>query len=206
MYWKVKEMIMKRYLLFILLGSFGLFSSCESEYDKKKRLALEQQQRIELEEKRIQDEQEKEIYDALLQNSLATGSTPYAYCYGKANSCNSSGCSELKVKTPSNSDVLVTIKRNNEVYRHAYIRAGGSFTFQLPNGTYQPFFYYGKGWNPEKIMKETSCGTLKGGFVAEEHVGKDSPQNLYNDILGYELILQQNGNFSTQVSNPQEAL
>lgn len=152
------------------------------------------------------EDQEREILEKYRSNSLNTGATPYSYCYGASNSCSSYDCSQIKVKTPSNSDVLVTIKRNNEVYRHAYIRAGSSFTFQLPNGTYQPFFYYGKGWNPQKIMKETSCGTLEGGFVAEEHVGKDSPQNLNNDILQYELILQQNGNFSTQASNPEEAL
>ena len=197
---------MKKSLIFLLIASIGCLHSCESDSDKKERLAFQQQQKIELEEKLIQEEREKVIYEAILQNSLATGATPYSYCYGKDNSCSSSGCSELKVKTPFNSDVLVTIKRNDEVYRHAYIKAGSSYTFQLPNGTYQPFFYYGKGWDPDKVMKETSCGTLKGGFVADEHVGKDSPQNLFNDILGYELILQQSGNFSTQSSNIREAL
>jgi len=101
---------------------------------------------------------------------------------------------------------LVTIKRGEAVVRHAFIKAGRSYTFELPDGTYQPFFYYGKGWNPEKVMKQTDCGTLKGGFLTNENFGKDSPQVLSNNILGYELILQQNGNFSTRPSNANEAL
>jgi carboxypeptidase C (cathepsin A) len=46
---------------------------------------------------------------------------------------------------------------------------------------------------------------LKGGFIAGESYGKDSPQRLSNNILEYELILQQNGNFSTKPSNAEEA-
>lgn len=156
----------------------------------------------------IQEEKERkeqEIYDKYINNSLHTGSTPYSYCFGKNNSCNDYGCSQIKVRTPSNSDVLVTIKKNDKVYRHSYIRASSSYTFELPNGTYQAFFYYGKGWNPDKYMKETSCGTLKGGFISDEHFGKDDSQYLNNNILEYELILQQNGNFSTRPSSKNEA-
>ena len=54
-------------------------------------------------------------------------------------------------------------------------------------------------------MKETDCGSLRGGFVSSEHFGKDTPQSLANNILEYELILQQNGNFSTRPSNSEEA-
>ena len=133
------------------------------------------------------------------------GSTPYAYCFNNNTPCSNYGCSQIKIETPSNSDVLVSIKKNGEVYSHAYIRAGNSYTFEFPNGTYQTFFYYGKGWNPNKVMKETKCGTLKGGFVTKEHFGKDSPQLLNNNILEYQLILQQNGNFSTKQSNKNEA-
>lgn len=75
--------------------------------------------------------------------------------------------------------------------------------FRFPNGVYQAFFYYGKGLNPEKEMKN---GTIKGGFMTNENFGKDQPQSLSNNQLTYELILQQNGNFSTQPSNPEEAL
>ena len=97
----------------------------------------------------------------------------------------------------------MTIKKNGEVVRHAYIKAMDSYTFSFPNGEYQAFFYYGKGWNPSKLMKN---GALKGGFISEEHFGKDEVQYLENNILEYELILQQNGNFSTSPSNPEEAL
>ncbi len=138
-------------------------------------------------------------------NSLRNGAKPYSYCFGSSNSCGGYGCSQIKVKTPYNSDVLVTIKKNDRVYRHAYVKASSSYTFNFSNGTYQAFFYYGKGWNPNKFMKNTSCGELKGGFISNEHFGKDYPQDLYNQILSYELILQQNGNFSTKPSNKDEA-
>ncbi len=205
-----------------------IVSSCESEAERKQRLAGEEQQRIEIEEKRKAEEaettfqleqerieretrlekerKEKEKYDKYINNSLSTGSTPYSYCFGGNSSCSDWACSQIKVKTPYNSDVLVTIKKGEKVVRHAFIKGGSTYTFELANGTYQPFFYYGKGWNPEKVMKQSDCGTLKGGFIANEDFGKDSPQNLSNNILEYELILQQSGNFSTRPSNADEAL
>lgn len=141
--------------------------------------------------------------DLYADNSLPTGTTPYSKYYGGNPSCNDNGCSKIEVKTPYNSDVLVTIKKNDKVVRHAYIQAGDRYTFSFPNGTYQAFFYYVKGWNPEKEMKN---GEIKGGFVTAENFGKDEEQSLYNNVLTYELILQQNGNFSTTPSNPEEAL
>jgi hypothetical protein len=212
-----------------------LFSSCESEVERKQRLANEEEQIAELEEKRKVEEaelalqleqerierekreeeerivreaslekerQERAIYNKYISNALHTGATPYSLYYGGNSSCNSNGCSQIKVKT-SNSDVIVTIKKNGSVVRHAYINSGSSYTFSFPNGTYQTFFYYGKGWNPEKEMKG---GKIKGGFIANEDFGKDNPQTLSNNILEYQLILQQNGNFSTKPSNPEEAL
>lgn len=185
----------------------------EQERKQAKELAvLKEQQRIErereLEEQRIKEEEEREakaLRDKYINNSLYTGATPYAYCYGGNKSCSDYGCSEIKVKTPYNSDVMVTIKRGGVVYSHAYIKAGSHYTFELSNGRYQPFFYYGKGWNPKKVMAVTDCGTLKGGFIEDESFGKDDPQTLSNDILSYELILQEGGNFSTRPSNPEEA-
>lgn len=198
---------MKAKLIFtaLLLCSLIVLTSCESEVERKQRNAKEAQQRIELEASLENERQEKAIYDKYINNSLSTGSTPYSYCFGNNKSCSDYGCSQIKVRTPSNSDVVVTIKKNGEVYSHAYINKGSAYTFELPNGIYQTFFYYGKGWNPNKVMKETGCGTLIGGFVTEEHFGKDSPQSLNNNILEYELILQQNGNFSTSPSNSDEA-
>ncbi|PQJ72766.1 cell envelope integrity protein TolA [Polaribacter butkevichii] len=175
---------------------------------EQKRIEREKEEtakRIKREAKLKKEREEKAIYDRYINNSLRTGDTPYAYCFGSNNSCSNNGCSQIKVTTPVNSDVLVTIKKNGKVYRHAYINSNSSYTFEFPNGSYQTYFYYGKGWNPNKIMKKTNCGTLKGGFITNEHFGKDNLQTLNNNILEYELILQQNGNFSTKPSNSEEA-
>ena len=175
------------------------------ENEKKKEAArLEMEaKRLEREAKLEQESKEQAIRDKYINNSLSTGAAPYARYYGRNSSCNGSGCSKISVTT-SNSDVLVTIKNKSEkVARHAFIQAGDSYTFSFPNGTYQTFFYYGKGWNPEKEMKN---GKIKGGFVSNEQFGKDDPQYLSNNILEYRLILQRNGNFSTRPSDPEEAL
>lgn len=197
---------MKTKFIYFLLILILVFSSCESEQEKKARLQREEQQKIEREAKLENERKEKEIYARYINSSLPNGSTPYSYCYGSNESCSEYGCSQIRVRTPQNSDVLVTIKKNDVVVRHAYISAGSSYTFELPNGSYQPFFYYGKGWNPEKFMKNASCGEIKGGFISDEQFGKDQIQSLSNNILEYELILQQNGNFSTQPSNQNDAL
>lgn len=217
-----------------LFYSLILLLSCESKAEKEKREArieqqrikqlkkqekdslelvfLKEQERIEREkreeEKRIarearleKERKEKAIYDKYIDNSLRTGDTPYSQYYGENSSCDDYGCSQIKVRT-SNSDVIVLIKKNDEVIRHAYINSRSSYTFSFPNGTYQPFFYYGKGWNPKKEMKG---GKVKGGFITNESFGKDSPQKISNQILTYELILQERGNFSTRPSSPEEA-
>ena len=184
-------MRIKNKLLLLLLCLTIIISSCESEAEKKQRLANLEKER-----------KEKIIYDKYINNSLNTGATPYSRYYGGNSTCNDYGCSQIKIRT-SNSDVLVIIKKNERVVRHAYINSGSSYTFSFPNGIYQTFFYYGKGWNPEKEMKD---GKIKGGFMTNEDFGKDNSQVLRNNILEYQLILQQNGNFSTRPSNPEEAL
>jgi len=139
-------------------------------------------------------------------NSLSTGSMPYASCYGSSNYCSEWSCSKIKVLTGGSGDVLVSIKNSNgKVVRHAYIKGGNSFTFSVPDGSYQVFFYSGTGWNPNKQMPSSSCSYLKGGFVSNEDVTKDNYINLYSQIMTYELILQQQGNFSTKPSSKNEA-
>lgn len=139
-------------------------------------------------------------------NSLGTGSMPYSSCYGSSNYCNDWSCSQIKVITGGSGDVLVTIKNSNgKVVRHAYIKGGHTFTFSVPDGSYQVFFYSGTGWNPNKPMPSSSCNSLKGGFVSNEDVTKDNYINLYSQIMTYELILQQQGNFSTKPSSKNEA-
>ena len=213
-------------LLIISFISITFYTSCESSAEKQIRWETEEKNRIEREislkkleeekayaqlvadndrlEREAKERKEREVYDRYKNNSLSTGSIPYSSCFGGNSSCNDWGCSEINVRSPRDSDVVVTIKQNEKVVRHAYIKANSSYSFKLPNGTYQPFFYYGQGWNPEKALPSQLCRTFKGGFVKDEVFGKDSPQRLDNDILSYELILQRNGNFSTTPSNPNE--
>ena len=140
-------------------------------------------------------------------NSLRTGATPYSNCYGSSNYCSGYSCSQIKVKTSSGGgDVLVTVKNTSgKVVRHAYIKAGNSFTFDVADGRYQVFFYSGKGWNPNKKMASSSCNYLRGGFVSNEDVTKDNYISLYGQIMTYELIMQVNGNFNTKPSSKSEA-
>lgn len=135
--------------------------------------------------------------DPYYNNSLSTGTVPYeSYGYSRSDE------SQITVTTSykSNCDVVVIIKSGDRIARNAYIRAGGSHTFYIPNGYYQVFFYGGKGWNPNKIMP----GGLRGGFVANESYSKDSPVDLEYQGLTYELIPQPNGNFSTKQSSASE--
>lgn len=129
-------------------------------------------------------------------NSLNTGSSPYP------SSGNRGEDSQISIRTSSNAncDVVVIVKKHGNVYANAYIAAGASYTFDLPNGTYQVFFYGGRGWNPNKKMPNGRTG----GFVANESYSKDSPIALEYQSLEYELIPQPNGNFSTQPSNASE--
>jgi len=139
-------------------------------------------------------------------NSLNSGSMPYANCFGSSNSCNGNNCSQIKVITSGRGDVVVTIKnRDFRVVRHAYIKGGRSFTFDLPDGRYQVFFYSGVGWDPTKPISSSSCNTLRGGFVAEESFTKDNYETLSGHILTYELKLQSHGNFSPKQSSEKEA-
>jgi hypothetical protein len=97
----------------------------------------------------------------------------------------------------------VIIKRNNsngKVIAHGYIKAGATYQFDIPDGTYQTFFYYGEGWNPNKVMN----GGIKGGFVKNEIFSKDNPQDIYSGIITYVLQLQRDGNFQTKGSSQDE--
>ena len=176
------------------------------EQERIERERREEEQRRERERREEEQRKEREIYERYINNSLRTGATPWARWYGTNSSCSGRGCSQIIVRTPRDSDVVVTIKRNDNVVRHAYIRANSSYTFEVPNGTYQTFFYYGKGWNPNKQMRRADGTTILGGFISNEVFGKDDPENLNNGILTYTLVLQQHGNFSQRPSNSMEAL
>ena len=141
-------------------------------------------------------------------NSLITGSTPYSYCYGKNPNCSPpdgySMCSFIAIKASFNSDLIAVIKKNNRVYSHAYIKAGSSYKFKLGNGRFQAFFYYGKGWNPEKYIKNANCGKIIGGFVSNESLNKTDVITLNNSSITYTLNEVENGNFSPEKSNVNE--
>jgi len=144
-----------------------------------------------------------EVYDEpepvspYVNNRLSTGAEPYPNDYNIVGDD-----SQIRVKTSSGSDrdVVVIVKCNGKMFCNAYIKAGGSYTFNVPNGMYQVFFYYGKGWDPTKEMG----GFRTGGFVESESFQKDSIVELDDQELTYSLILTQNGNFSTQQSSKSE--
>ena len=139
-------------------------------------------------------------------NSLLNGSAPYSRWYGNNLYLDDyTPHSEIRVKAPYNSDVIAIVRYNNmngSVAGHKYIQAGNSVTIYLRNGyNYQTFFYYGKGWYPDKDMS----GKVRGGFIKSEAFSKDgSPSYLENQILSYELTMQQNGNFKTSSSSEGE--
>lgn len=134
-------------------------------------------------------------------NSLKNGAQPYSYEYGYNRSCNDWGCSAIIVNAPNNSDMVAFIKNGNgKVVRHAYICAGRSYTFEVPNGTYQPFFYYGKGWNPDKAMSKG----MRGGFLKNEQHSYVKSAYLNNQEWTLTLELTTNGNLSTHSCSESE--
>jgi hypothetical protein len=135
-------------------------------------------------------------------NSLTTGARPYANCFPATNNCSGLFCSEIRVNN-SGSDVIVTVKdRSGRVVRHAFIQGNNSFSFHLPDGTYQTFFYSGRGWNPNKSMTSSTCSQLRGGFVSNENFSKDpSFDNLRRDVVTYTLTPTRSGNFNTTGSS-----
>ena len=130
-----------------------------------------------------------------IDNSLSTGTRVYE----NEIKCNGSA-SKISVKASYNSDVVVIIKKDGRMAKNAYIEKGETYDFNVPNGYYQVFFYYGTGWNPEKEMSNG----MKGGFVADEQFSKDDPVELNYQGLTYELVVQRNGNFQTKGSSEKE--
>ena len=149
------------------------------------------------------DEQLIEENKKYMNNSLSTGAKPYKEYYGNGYDCPYIQCSVIRVTAPKESDIVVVIKQNNQngkVVQHGYIKKGDTYQFDVPDGIYQTFFYYGKGWNPNQIMKDG----LKGGFVKDEIFSKDNPQVIESGILEYVLQLRKDGNFQTKSSDKSE--
>ena len=174
--------------------------------DARERIEVEKERLRQEEERRIREEKQRQLELAYGSNSLSNGSQPYAKWYGKNSYYDDyTPHSEIRIKAPYNSDVIAIVRYNNQngrVAGHRYIKAGNSATIYLKNGQYyQTFFYYGKGWYPDKGMKNG----IKGGFIKGEAFSKDgSPSRLNNEVLTYELTLQTNGNFQTSSSNENE--
>lgn len=139
-------------------------------------------------------------------NAQYNGATPWENCYGKNASCKYVGCSDIKVITSSESSIVAIVKKDGKVIKHAFISAGNSYTFQMPDGTYQVFFYYGSGWNGNKSMRSKDCYTLKGGFNSDESVSKTNLITLKGQIMTYTLTYSKTGNFSPKSSSLEEAL
>lgn len=145
--------------------------------------------------------------------SQNTGDTPWENCFGKNASCKTYpkngylvGCSEIKVSTSSSSPVVAIVKRFGKVLKHAYISPGSSFSFDVLDGTYQVFFYYGRKWNSRKKMNSDECSMVYGGFTENESVSKDNPISLNGQIMTYKLTSVSYGNFSPKSSSLNEAL
>jgi hypothetical protein len=138
--------------------------------------------------------------------SQYTGATPWENCYGKNASCEYVGCSDIRVNTSSNSSIVAIVKKYGKVVKHAYISAGSSYTFQVPDGTYQVFFYYGSEWDRNKSMNSKDCYTLRGGFTSKESVSKTEQITLKGQIMTYTLTYTTSGNFSPKSSSLEEAL
>lgn len=126
-------------------------------------------------------------YDQYINNSLTTGSKPYSSYFGRAKT----GDNYIDIKTTEGADYIVIVKRhsNGKYINHVYIRGGEKARMYVPDGTFDTYFYSGKGWNPEKVV-----GNLTGGFVSGESMQKDDPQRIVSAYLEYTLYPVVNGN------------
>ena len=164
-----------------------------------------QQEREERERKAREERLRRE---RLLSNHLDNGAQPFTKCWGWNQSCDDRGCSTVKVVADRNYDVLLTLKEDNEfgdVVRHVYIRRGQTRSVEVPNGKYQPFFIYGKGWDPDAVNPISGC-SKRGWFVEQLEISKDFPDYLSNTVVTYTLQVTVGGNFQTKGSNATEAL
>lgn len=139
--------------------------------------------------------------DVYRNNSLETGTKPYASYLGKAQT----GQHRITFKTSGTNDYVVIVKKhsNDKYINHIYIKGGDDAYIKVPSGTFDVYFYSGIGWNPNK-----ETGHFKGGFVENEIMQQDNPLKLetrvttkddgesYMSIEGYKYVLYpvKNGN------------
>ncbi len=131
-------------------------------------------------------------------NRLKTGAKPYKSVYGKGRT----GINYLEFNTSGEYDYVVIAKRHEDdkVVNHIYIRGGENATMNLPNGTYDIYFYSGRSWDPTKDM-----GKVKGGFTENDHIEKDVAVSLNNEYGQYTLYPVSNGNLTLMNADENEA-
>lgn len=124
----------------------------------------------------LSNENSYNSYDEYRNNSLKTGSKPYASYFGKAQT----GKNYIEFKTSGSSDYIAIVKRhsNNRYINHIYIKGGDKARLYVPSGTYDVYFYSGNGWNPNMEV-----GQFKGGFVEGGITQKDGPIHLLSEII-----------------------
>ena len=199
-----KEKINKPILLCFIFACFALYLTAfgYQRYTENKRIKYEQ-------EVAYRDSIEWEKRGRWLNNSLSTGDIPYENAdISKIKN------SQIEITTIPNKqlnlqsykynmhriDYVVIIKCNDKIVRNAYIKGEDVYCFNVPSGTYQVFFYSGRGWNPNLILPNG----MKGGFVEDVSFSKDLPVTLNYQILTYELTPQVNGNFKEKESSIDE--
>lgn len=119
-----------------------------------------------------------------LGNHLNNGESPYDMLYQKGTYKDTKH--SLEINNQSSSDVVVLLidKGSDNVIRNEYVRGNSSFEMtQLPNGTYYTKYYYGKNWNPTRVLN----GVQVGGFDDNELFSvSDNP----NDFLEFQRTVE----------------
>jgi len=131
-------------------------------------------------------------------NSLKTGSKPYASSFGKART----GGNSFYFRTTEGKDYVIIVRRSrdNRYVNHTYIKGGESSRIYVPDGIYNVYFYSGKGWNPHKEM-----GGRKGGFVDDESLQKDGSVDVFSTAVEYTLYPVYMGNLRLANASEKEA-
>lgn len=136
-------------------------------------------------------------YSTYIDNQLPTGAKPYKKYYRSR-----TGENYLDFKTSGNDYVIIARDYNtSKVVNHIYVRANDKVRLYLPDGTYNIYFYGGKGWNPNM-----QNGNVIGGFVSGGHIQKDGPVELYGQYGEYTLYPVQDGNLQLEEATQGEAL
>lgn len=140
----------------------------------------------------------EENVEAKTYSRLSTGDKPYSRYYQTI-----TGNNYIKFITEGNSDYVVIVKNasTDEAVNHVYIRGGSTTSLYVPDGTYDVYFYSGRGgWNPDKVK-----GSVKGGFAYGETLQKDGPLPLHGQDCEYTLYPVVNGNLTLSPTNEEEA-